>query len=101
MENKETHRHGGRHRRHMMKMRRMATNRGEGPRFAPPFGGPGRGGMMRGFFAENPDCADKMARYGVAEMREEGLADDTIRERLTHMQGRGFLPDLDIDAILS
>lgn len=86
-----------------MKMRHMAMGRGEGPRFGPPFAsrGHGRGGMMRGFFAENPECADKMARYGVAKMREEGLSDDEIRERVSQMQERGFLADLDIDTILS
>lgn len=98
MEHTDTHKHGG-HRRRIMKMRRKG--RGEGPRFGPPFAGPGRGAMMRGFFAENPDCADKMARYGVAKMRADGLSDDEIRDHLSHQQERGFVADLDIDSIMN
>ncbi|MDX2344278.1 MAG: hypothetical protein QNL12_11360 [Acidimicrobiia bacterium] len=84
----------------MTRMRRNGLERAEGPRFGPPFGGRGRGGMMRDFFTENPDCAEKMARFGVAKMREDGLSDDEIREHMTHMKGRNFLPELDIDHLL-
>lgn len=93
----------------MMKMGRMGMGHGEGSRFGSSFaglgrGGPGRGEMLHGFFqeffAENPDCADKAARYLVAQMREEGLSDDEIREIHYHKHGRGPLFDLDIDAIL-
>ncbi len=56
--------------------------------------------MIRGFFAENPDCAEKMARYGVTRMKEEGVPTDEIREHLEHMRERGLLPDLDVEEIL-
>lgn len=96
------HKHGGHHhRRTMMKMRRSAKGRGRRAGFGPPFGDPGPRGMIREFFTENPDCAEKMARYGVARMREDGLSDEEIREHVAHMQGRGFLPGLEIDSILS
>lgn len=101
MERKDSHKHGSRHHKHHIRMmRRMAKRRGRG--FGPPPGGPGagRGRMIRGFFAENPDCAEKMARYGVAKMKEEGVPADEIRDHLDHMQERGLLADLDIEAIL-
>lgn len=99
MEHIETYKHSRGHRRRIMKMRRMG--RGRGPRFGPPFAGPERGAMMRGFFAENPDCADKMATYGVSKMRNDGLSNDEIRDHLSHLQARGFVADLDIDSIMN
>ncbi len=84
----------------MMKMRRKAMRHGHGAGFGPPFGGPGRGGIMRGFLAENPDIAERLARYGVAKLREEGWSDEDIREHLDHMKERDLLSDLDIDTLL-
>ncbi|MEA2000796.1 MAG: hypothetical protein U9N84_02765 [Actinomycetota bacterium] len=91
-----------RHRRmhHKMKMRHMAGRRGRGRGFGPSFGGLARGEMMSGFLAENPDCAEKMARYGVKTMLEEGFTRDEVRDHLTHLQEHGFMPDLNIDGIL-
>lgn len=99
MEQKDTHGHRSRHARHRMRMmRRMRNGRGGfGPRGGP---GAGRGRMIRGFLAENPDCAEKMARYGAAKMKEEGVTTDEIRGHLQHMQERGLLPDLNIEDIL-
>lgn len=96
MEHKETHRHSKHHIRMMKRMHRRRRG------FGPPRGGlgAGRGRMIRGFLAENPDCAEKMARYGVARMKEDGVPTDEIREHLEHMQERGLLPDLDVEAIL-
>jgi hypothetical protein len=84
-----------------MKMRRIAKGRGRRAGYGPPFAGPGRGGMIKEFFVENPDCADKMARYGVLRMRQDGFSDDEIREHVTHIQRRGFLPDLEIQDLLN
>jgi hypothetical protein len=56
--------------------------------------------MMLGFLAENPDCAERMARYGVTRMKEEGVPAEEIREHLEHMQERGLLPDLEIEVVL-
>lgn len=99
MRHTESHTDRRHHRRHMMKMRRMAMRRRGGPRFGPPFGGPERGGMMRGFLQENPDVAERLARYGAAQLREEGWSDEDIREHLAHMQERGFLAELDPDTL--
>lgn len=79
----------------------MTRGRGDGLRMGRPFGGRGRGETIQGFFADNPDCAAKMARYTVAMMREEGLEDDEIREHLDHMHSRSFLTEIDIEDILS
>jgi hypothetical protein len=84
------------HRRHIMKMRRMAMRRGNGPRF----GGHGRRGMIQGFLAENPDIAERLARYGADRLRADGWQDDEIRDHFDHMAERGLLSDLDIDTIL-
>ncbi len=95
------HKHEGRHhRRHKMKMRRMSKGRGKRAGFGPPSGASGRGRIIKEFFVENPDCAEKMARYGVRRMREDGLTDDEIRKHVTHMQERGLLPDLEIADLL-
>jgi hypothetical protein len=56
--------------------------------------------MMLGFLAENPDCAERMARYGVTMMKQEGVPAEEIREHLEHMQERGLLPDLEIEVVL-
>ena len=103
MEHRNRQGQGMRHRRmhHKMRMRHMAGRRGRGRGFGPQFGGPARGEMMSGFLAENPDCAEKMARYGVKTMLEEGFTRDEIRDHLAHMQDRGFMPDINIDGILN
>ena len=86
-----------RHRiRHMRRMRRLATRRGHHPHWA----GPERRGMMREFFEENPACAEKLARFGVARLRADGMSDDEIRDHFTAMRARRFLSELDIDSIL-
>jgi len=60
----------------------------------------GRRRMMRGFFTENPECNDKMVRYGVARMRDEDFTDDEIRAYLEDLHDCGHLGDIDIDGIL-
>lgn len=82
--------HGHHHRR--MRIRHMAFRCG-GPRF-------GRRGIMRGFLAENPDCADKMLRYNVAWMRDEGFTEDEIRAHLEDLNEGGYPVDFDIDTVL-
>ena len=89
--------HGtGHHRGRQMRMRhRMGWRRG-----GPEFGRRGRGRMIQEFLADNPDCAEHLARYSVATMLEEGLSPDEIREYLGHAHDHGFMPDMDSDAIL-
>lgn len=82
----------------MMRMRRRAMRRGCGPGSGP--GGPGRG-LLHGFLAENPDVAERLARYGVAQLRAEGYEDDEIREHVARMGERGLLGDLDVADLLS
>ena len=55
---------------------------------------------MRGFLAENPECADKMARYGVAKMRDDGFSDDEIRAHFADLLECGHLDGIDIDDLL-
>jgi hypothetical protein len=74
----------------------MAIRRGEGPRF----GGHGRRGMIRAFLDENPDVAERLARYSADRLRAEGWSDDEIRDHFDHIRERGLLADLDIDTIL-
>ena len=56
--------------------------------------------MILGFLAENPDCAERMARYGVTMMKEEGVMSNEIRGHLEDMKQSGLLPGLDIEALL-
>lgn len=72
-------------------------SRGRGPRFGPR--GPGRG-MLHGFLRENPDVAERLARYGVTQLRADGHDDADIRDHLAHMKERGLLADLDIEDLL-
>lgn len=56
--------------------------------------------MMGGFMDANPDCADKMLRYGVAQMREEGFSEEEIRDHLDALSECGHVSDADIDTVL-
>lgn len=77
-------------------MRAMKTRRGGGSRF----GSSGRA-MLQGFLAENPDVAERFARFGVDQLRDDGWSDSEIREHFDHVKERGMMRDLDIDTILS
>ena len=78
-----------------MRMRRAAARCGDGPRF----GGRGRRGMIRGFLDENPDVAERVARYGADRLRAEGWSDDEIRDHFEHIRECDLLADLDVDTI--
>ena len=56
--------------------------------------------MMKGFLADNPDCAAKLARHWVAEMRGMGFEDGEIREFLEHTNRDGLLSEEVIQTIL-
>ncbi len=68
--------------------------------FAPRGRGRRRSEIMSDFLAENPDCAEKMLRHGVAMMRDDDYAEDDIRAYLEDLHGCGHLDELDIDDIL-
>jgi hypothetical protein len=55
---------------------------------------------MRGFLDENPECADKMLRHGVSQMRDEGYADDEIRYHFNALNECGHFGEIDIDSVL-
>jgi hypothetical protein len=57
--------------------------------------------MIGGFLSENPDVAERLARYGAERLRADGWSTDEIREHLEHMRERGHLTDIDIDSILN
>lgn len=84
-------RHRLHHRGHHRMMRRMGRRR----RFGGPMTGPGRFGMMFEFLQENPECAEKLARYQAARMREDGFTDDEIRDRLEHLHDHGLVGEID------
>lgn len=88
----------GHHRR--MMVRRYAMRRGAGSSHPRRGRGWGRGAMMRGFLDENPECAEKMLRYGVAQMRDEDFSDEEIRAHFEEMRECGHFGDVDIDHIL-
>ena len=92
------HKHSSRHRRHVVRMGRRAMRRGRGPGFGPSGA---RRGLLHGFLTENPDVAERLARYGVAQLRAEGYEDDEIRDHIAHMSERGLLGDLDVADLLS
>jgi hypothetical protein len=56
--------------------------------------------MVHEFLAENPDCAEKFARFAVSNMREMGFEDDEIRDLVEHRTHDDLLSDVDIDSIL-
>lgn len=56
--------------------------------------------MMRGFIDENPECAEKLLRYGVARMREDDFTDEEIRAHFEEMHECGHFENVDIDSIL-
>ena len=87
----------GHHHHRRMKMRRIAQRRGLRPGFGP---GPRGFGFMHGFLDENPEFADKMLRYGVAQMRAEGHSDEEIRDHLDALHECGHLSEIDIDSVL-
>ena len=60
----------------------------------------GQGAMMRDFLDENPECAEKMLRYGVARMRDEDFSDEEIRSHFAEMHECGHFADVDVDTIL-
>lgn len=62
--------------------------------------GPGRRGMIEEFLADNPECASKLARYGVDQMRDMGFDENEVRSLVEHMNRDGLLSDADISAIL-
>lgn len=75
--------------------------RRRGRRFGPPAGPRGRRTLLRDFLADNPECADQLARYGVARMRDDGMTDEEIRDHLDHARHQGFGPELDVDDLLA
>lgn len=84
-------RHTLHHRGHHRMMRRMARRR----RFGGPPAGSVRARMMFEFLQENPECAEKLARYGAARMREDGFTDEEIREHLEHLHDHGLSGEID------
>jgi hypothetical protein len=56
--------------------------------------------MVSGFLEENPECAEKLARYGVERMREDGFTDDDIRDHFDHLHYHGYGTDIDVDDLL-
>ena len=91
------------HSKHRMHHHRRWMRHGmrrRGRRFGPPAGGPTGRGFFRDFLEANPECAEQLARYSVARMRDDGMTDDEIRDHLDHVQHHGFAPELDIDDLL-
>lgn len=74
--------------------------RRRGRRFGLP-GGPRGRTLFRDFLTDNPDCAEQLARYSVARMRDEGITDEEIRGHLAHAPHHGFGLELDIDDLLA
>jgi hypothetical protein len=93
-----TSKHHLRHARHRSRMMRGGGWRGG--RFGPPHKRWGRRAMVHEFLAENPDCAEKLARFGVRKMRQMGFENDEIRDFVEHRHHDDLLSDVDIDSIL-
>ena len=78
----------------------MRHNMRRGRRFGPPVGDPRGRHILRDFLDDNPECAERLARYSVARMRDDGMTDAEIRRHLETAQHHGLASRLDIDDLL-
>ncbi len=90
---------GSGHAKHHRRWMRHSMRRGA-RRFGQPTGGPRGRAVLRDFLEDNPDCAERLTRYGVARMRDDGMTDEDIRDHLDHVRHHGFAPELDLDDLL-
>ena len=87
------------HHRHKMIRRHAMRRRTES---GPPWRGRGRqrDAMIRGFLDENPECAEKLLRYGIDQMRARDFSDEEIRTHFEEMQQCGQFAEVNIDGLL-
>ena len=90
---------GSKHHMHHRRWMRHSLRR-QRRRFGPPGRGPRGGAFLRDFLEDNPECAEQLARYSVARMRDDGMTDEEIRDHLDHAQHHGFGAGLDIDDLV-